>query len=196
MGTRLLDLVVSTALLIVFGPVILAIAVLIRLDSSGPAFWLSERVGKDDFRFRPYRFRTMAVGPSDGLSAEQRLTRVGRFVRNYSLDHLPTLINVLKGEMSLVGPRPEAPGLVDMTDPTWQTILSVRPGLISPAVLRLAREYNASSQAVRNALEREYVENRSLAYDLRLLVTAARALAASGGNVKARGQPWSDLHAR
>jgi lipopolysaccharide/colanic/teichoic acid biosynthesis glycosyltransferase len=190
---RLFDLAVSLVFLIVFAPLILTVAVLIKLDSPGPVFYLSERVGKNGKLFRPYRFRTMDVRHSARLTAEERLTRVGRFIRNTSLDHLPTWFNVLKGQMSVVGPRPERPELVDLEDPVWQRILSVKPGLISLAVLKLARNYNASSQAIRKKLELEYVERRSLAFDLGMLLKSGQALIASRGNVKARGKPYPGL---
>lgn len=192
MGKRLFDWVVSLVFLVVCAPVILTVAILIKLDSPGSIFYLSERVGKNGKLFCPYRFRTMNVRKSF-LSPEERLTRVGRFIRNYSLDHLPTWFNVLKGEMSVVGPRPEMPELVDLEDPAWQRILSVKPGMISLAVQKLARDYNASSQALRKKLELEYVEKRSFLYDLRLFLETGQALIASRGNVKARGEPFPGI---
>ena len=138
--------------------------------------------------FDMLRFRTMADTPTH-QSPDERLTPVGRFIRNYSLDELPLLVNVLRGEMSIVGPRPTEPMFVDMHDPAWQEILSVRPGVISYAVLGLARDFNASSQSGRQRLELAYLRQHALGFDLRVLRQALRALAASRGNIKARGTP-------
>lgn len=193
MAKRLFDLAVALFMATVFAPVTLTVAILIKLDSPGPVFYLSQRIGKDGQPFYPYRFRTMTVHKPAHLSPEERLTRVGRLIRNYSLDHLPTWLNVLKGEMSVVGPRPEMPELVDLEDPAWQRILSVKPGIISLAVHKLARNYNASSQAIRKTIELEYIEKQSLTFDLRLLLQSGLALLASRGNVKARGKPLVEV---
>jgi lipopolysaccharide/colanic/teichoic acid biosynthesis glycosyltransferase len=190
---RLFDLVVALVLLMVYAPALLIIAIVIRLDSPGPILYLSERVGKNGKLFCPYRFRTMDIHKPTHLSAEERLTHVGRFIRNYSLDHLPTWFNVLKGEMSVVGPRPEMPEYVDLEDPTWQSILTVKPGMISLAVYRLGRKYNASSQPVRQKIELEYIQKQSLMFDLWMFLKSGQALIASKGNVKARGEPFPEL---
>ena len=110
---RLFDLVFVFAGLVLNIPLFLIVATLIRLDSPGPVFYRSPRVGKDGKVFKLFMFRTM-TGPQTGYS--QKLTRVGRFLRNRSLDHWPTLINVLSGEMSVVGPRPEIPKFVDLAN--------------------------------------------------------------------------------
>jgi lipopolysaccharide/colanic/teichoic acid biosynthesis glycosyltransferase len=112
-----------------------------------------------------------------------RLTPVGRFPRNYSLDHLPMLVNVVRGDMSLIGPRPTEPERVDLNDADWQRVLSVRPGMISYAVLRLARTYNDSSPQQRLRLEATYVERAGLGFDVRLLARAVGAVFRSRGNV-------------
>jgi lipopolysaccharide/colanic/teichoic acid biosynthesis glycosyltransferase len=117
------------------------------------------------------------------------LTPVGRFIRNYSLDHLPQLINVLRGEMSIVGPRPTEPERIDSGDPAWATILSVKPGLLSPAVLLLATRFNSARQYDRNTLELEYLRRRTFRSDLRLIADTFVAAARSRGNIKARGRP-------
>ena len=98
--------------------------------------------------FDMLRFRTM-VDTSTHRTPDERLTPVGRFIRNYSLDELPLLLNVLRGDMSIIGPRPTEVTVVDQTDLAWQQILSVRPGVISYAVLGFAREFNARSQPIR-----------------------------------------------
>jgi lipopolysaccharide/colanic/teichoic acid biosynthesis glycosyltransferase len=103
---------------------------------------------------------------------------------------------VVWGEMSLVGPRPMEPARVELEDPAWQRILTVRPGMVSWAIHCLGREYNASSQALKKRLELEYVAKRSMGFDLWLLWSAGRALVASRGNVKARGRPLRGLDGR
>ncbi len=189
MSKRVVDLMVAVPLVLFLAPVLAVLAGLIKVDSPGPVFYLSERVGQGGRRFRPYRFRTMRTRVPAHVSAEENLTRVGRVLRNYSLDHLPTLLNVVSGEMSLVGPRPMEPECVELDDPAWQRILSVRPGLVSWAIHCLGREYNASSLDLKMGLELEYVARQSLRFDLWLLADAGRALLASRGNVKARGEP-------
>jgi lipopolysaccharide/colanic/teichoic acid biosynthesis glycosyltransferase len=192
MPKRLFDIGVALLLLIVLSPLLLVIAILIKLDSPGPSLYTSQRVGRQGHLFRMFRFRTMTSDSADGRSAEHRLTGVGRFIRNYSLDDLPNLINVLKGEMSIVGPRPMEPERVDVKDPSWQRILTVKPGMISWAILSLARTYNASGQAVKQQLELEYVQYQSLLFDMQVLGQAVKALLASRGNVKARGRPTEE----
>lgn len=196
MGKRLFDLAVALPLLVMGSPVLVIVAILIKLESPGPVFYLSERVGQGGRSYRPYRFRTMRADVPAGMPPEGRLTRVGRAVRNVSLDHLPTLLNVVRGEMSLVGPRPMEPERVELEDPGWQRILAVKPGLVSWAIHCLGREYNASSQELKKRLELEYVDKQSMGFDLRLLWSAGRALIASRGNVKARGRPLRGLDGR
>jgi lipopolysaccharide/colanic/teichoic acid biosynthesis glycosyltransferase len=135
------------------------------------------------------RFRTVDLAVAAELPLEQRLSRAGRWIRDVSLDDLPNLFNVLAGDMSLVGPRPTEPERVDLEDPTWQRVLSVRPGMVSYAILRLGREYNASPADLKLQLEQDYVDRQSVAYDLRLVRVALGALVRSRGNVKARGLP-------
>jgi lipopolysaccharide/colanic/teichoic acid biosynthesis glycosyltransferase len=127
------------------------------------------------------------------LSMRERMTPVGRFIRNYSLDDAPNVFNILKGELSIVGPRPMEPERVDLADPIWQEILSVQPGMISPAILQLASRYKSTPAALKNQLEREYVRRRSFRYDLALFRQALRSLVESRGNVKARGKPSVDV---
>jgi exopolysaccharide biosynthesis polyprenyl glycosylphosphotransferase len=143
---RLLDISVSSLLLIVLAPVFLVVALLIKLDSTGPAFFVQERVGLNKRRFRMYKFRTMAgdaekrqseleclneaVGPVFKIKNDPRITRHGRFLRKASIDELPQLLNVLKGDMSLVGPRPLDLRDYNGLDEDWlRRRFSVRPGI-------------------------------------------------------------------
>jgi lipopolysaccharide/colanic/teichoic acid biosynthesis glycosyltransferase/8-oxo-dGTP pyrophosphatase MutT (NUDIX family) len=186
---RLLDLLAAGLLLTASAPLLALIALLIRLETSGPAIYRSPRLGRAGRPFGLLRFRTVDPAVPADRSLDARLSRVGRFFRNYSLDDLPNLVNVLRGELSLVGPRPMEPDALDPAHPLWQRVLSVRPGMVSPAVLALGARYNAAPLSLRRQLEFDYIARRSLALDLRLLGRGARALVASRGNVKARGRP-------
>ena len=133
---RALDLLVAIFCLTVFGPLILLIAVLIKLNSPEAILYMPQMVGQHGKVFSLFRFRTMSV---DLLNAEQRLTPIGKFIRNYSLDHLPMLINLLIGDLTLVGPRPMELEVVDFQDKSWQQYFSVKPGLFNYAVLKLGK---------------------------------------------------------
>jgi lipopolysaccharide/colanic/teichoic acid biosynthesis glycosyltransferase len=189
---RLFDLAFAVVWLIVAAPVMWTIAVLIRLDSSGPVLYTPYMIGRDGRPFRLFRFRTMHVDKPAAFGPDGKLTRVGCFIRNYSLDHLPALFNVLMGNLSVIGPRPMEPEFVDMQDPTWQQYFRVRPGLFNYAVLKLGRTFGPSSAGnlpLKQGLELEYIRKRSLLFDLRLFFEIVLAHIASRGNIKARGEP-------
>jgi lipopolysaccharide/colanic/teichoic acid biosynthesis glycosyltransferase len=138
---RLFDIVASAAGLILLSPVMLLTALLIKLDSRGPVFFKQQRVGKGFRPFLIYKFRTMVEdapqrGSSITVGADPRITRIGRFLRKTKFDELPQLINVLKGDMSLVGPRPEVPRYVEMFRDDYEEILRVRPGITDTASLK------------------------------------------------------------
>jgi lipopolysaccharide/colanic/teichoic acid biosynthesis glycosyltransferase len=130
------DLVFAMLGLILFLPLLLLIAILIKIDSSGPVLYDPVMMGQYGRLFRLCRFRTMYKA-SAALPAEQRHTRVGRFIRNYSLDHLPMLLNLLRGDLTLIGPRPMELRSVDIQDPLWKRYFEAKPGLFNYAVLRL-----------------------------------------------------------
>jgi O-antigen biosynthesis protein WbqP len=186
---RLLDLSLAAVILPLASPFLILAAVAIVLDTPGPVIYRSPRVGQGGHTFAMLRFRTVDLAVPADLPMEQRLSSAGRWIRNLSLDDLPNLFNVLTGQMSLVGPRPTEPDQVDLADARWRCVLDVRPGMVSHAILCLGREYNASPPALKLQLEMQYVEHRSVAGDLQLLLLAAAALAQSKGNVKARGKP-------
>lgn len=185
--TRLLDFIVGIFILIVATPIMLVIAVLIKCDSPGPIIYGSPRIGKNGKLFRMLRFRTVDIHKPAYFDMSERVTRVGDFIRNFSLDDLPNVFNVLKGELSLFGPRPTEPEVIDLCDPAWQKVLTVRPGVISWAILELASAYNASPWPLRLQLEEEYIQKKSLMFDMFVLRKAMQKLIASKGNVKARG---------
>ena len=196
MAKRLFDLILALSWLIVAAPAILVIAIFIKLDSSGPLLYVPQMVGKNGKLFGLFRFRTMRVDVTADFSPDERLTRVGRFIRNYSLDHLPTLVNVLMGDLSVVGPRPMEPEFVDLQDPSWQRYFQVRPGLFNYAVLKLGKTFGHSKDSnlrLKQELELEYIQKQSLAFDLQLFSKFVWAHIVSGGNVKLRGKPDAAL---
>jgi lipopolysaccharide/colanic/teichoic acid biosynthesis glycosyltransferase len=138
---RIFDIVFSILGLIIISPVLLIVSVLIKRESHGPAFYRGKRVGKDGREFKIFKFRTMVpdaekLGGPSTAGDDPRLLKIGNFLKKYQLDELPQIINVLRGEMSLVGPRPEVLLYVDaMTKEERQTILSVRPGMTDFASL-------------------------------------------------------------
>jgi lipopolysaccharide/colanic/teichoic acid biosynthesis glycosyltransferase len=167
---RAADCLGAAAALILLLPVLLVIALAVKASSPGPLFYVQERVGLHGRLFRMIKFRTMAVG------ADQRGTRVhaddplitlvGRWLRRFSLDELPQLINVLAGDMSLVGPRPALPRLVDRLTPEQRRRLAVRPGLTGWAQVQ---GRNALPWSERIVLDVWYVEHWSLWLDLVIL---------------------------
>jgi lipopolysaccharide/colanic/teichoic acid biosynthesis glycosyltransferase len=139
---RPLEVVVSAAGLVVALPLLAVAAIAICLTSLGPALFRQERVGRFGRPFFLLKLRTMRVrgGPEITAAGDPRVTAVGRLLRRTKLDELPQLWNVLRGDMSLVGPRPETARYVDLQDPRWTRVLSVRPGLSDPASIRYRDE--------------------------------------------------------
>lgn len=195
MTKRVFDVVVAGVLLAVCSPVLLLIALAVRLDSPGEVFFRQERVGRGGSRFRIHKFRTMVVdgaGSPVTAAGDPRVTRVGHTLRSSKLDELPQLIDVLAGDMSLVGPRPEVPHYVALWSSREQeVVLSVRPGMTDPASLEFRRESeqlgttdDPGRHYVDVILPRkvqmyvEYVETRTLLGDARILVrTVATVIA-------------------
>jgi lipopolysaccharide/colanic/teichoic acid biosynthesis glycosyltransferase len=186
---RIFDFLVSLFGLVILSPLFLIIAILIKLDSEGPVFYRGERIGKDGRPFRIFKFRTMVKdaekmgGPSTSAD-DPRLTKIGKFLRKYKLDELPQLINVLKGEMSLVGPRPEVKMYVDMLKPEEKEIIfSVKPGMTDLAslwdfheeeVLKGSEDpektYMEKIRPKKIQLQIEYVKNHSFLLDLKIIL--------------------------
>ena len=139
------DFLMALALLILMGIPLLVVGLVILLWDGRPVLFTQERMGRHGRRFRILKFRTMAVTqtPSPQITAgetDHRITLMGRFLRRKRLDEFPQLINVLVGHMSLVGPRPEVPRYVDLEDPRWKVVLSVRPGITGPDSLAFRNE--------------------------------------------------------
>lgn len=182
--TRPLDVLVAALALAALSPLIALCAVAIRLDSRGPAIYRQRRVGKDGVPFDLLKLRTMVVDAEHtgaGLYIEDRdprITRVGRVLRRFSLDELPNLINVLRGELAIVGPRPTVQAQVDRYTPHQRRRLEVLPGITGWAQVN---GRTSLSWPERIELDVWYVDNRSLALDLRILLRTARLLATGHG---------------
>jgi len=185
---RMMDLLVGAGLLIACGPLMLVIAALIKVDSPGPALIRQQRVGENSRLFQMLKFRTMRAGEeqrpgrwADGLHKrpdDPRVTRLGRFLRRYSLDELPQLINVLKGEMSLVGPRPELPWLVDRYESWQRRRFAVPPGMTGWWQIN-GRSQRPMHLHVEDDLY--YIRNYSLWLDLMILLRTVPAVLSGRG---------------
>jgi lipopolysaccharide/colanic/teichoic acid biosynthesis glycosyltransferase len=173
LSKRIFDIVCTSIGLLLLAPVLVAIAAVIRLDSPGPALFRQERVGRHGKLFRIYKFRTMLVHAEAGgqltVGDDMRITRAGRPLRRLKLDELPQLLNVLRGDMSLVGPRPEVPRYVAHYPPAVRdVVLSVPPGITEWASIRFKDE-NALLAAASDP-ERQYIDEllpMKLAYYVR-----------------------------
>jgi lipopolysaccharide/colanic/teichoic acid biosynthesis glycosyltransferase len=162
LSKRLFDLVIASVGLVLLAPLLLGAALWIRLDSAGPVLFRQERVGRGGRVFRIHKLRTMHVGapqqgPAITTHGDARVTRAGRLLRHYRVDELPQLIDVIRGDMSLVGPRPELPRFVALYPPALrEQVLAVRPGLTDPAALEFVDEAQIIARA--SDAERVYVE--------------------------------------
>lgn len=183
---RLFDVALSGAALLVLSPLFLGIAVAVALSSKGPILFRARRVGRAGVLFDVLKFRTMAVGahtvgPAITRAGDPRVTTVGRWLRRTKLDELPQLVNVLWGEMSMVGPRPEDPKYVAHYTESQKVVLRARPGITSAASVRyrheeqlLARDdwehyYREVLLPEKLRIDAEYLENRTLWSDVRVL---------------------------
>lgn len=190
---RICDILISALALALLAPALAAIAAGVWLDSGRPIFFSQERVGLRFRRFHIYKFRTMhtpTAGPGITVGGDPRITRLGRLLRAFKLDELPQFWNVFRGDMSLVGPRPELPEYVEMYKDRYARVLAVRPGITDPASLRFRHEeaiLASSADPLRAyadfvlpeklTLAEGYVRNRSLAGDLAILLQTAVAAA-------------------
>jgi lipopolysaccharide/colanic/teichoic acid biosynthesis glycosyltransferase len=196
LSKRIFDLVAASLGLLLLSPLMLLAAVLIKLESRGPAIFRQERVGRNGRIFRIHKFRTMrhtngANSAQLTVGEDPRITRIGRFLRNFKLDELPQLIDVLHGDMSLVGPRPEVPRYVRYyTERDRMIVLSVPPGITDFASIRYREESALLGQArdpneiyVKRILPKKlryyrfYVRRRSVLLDIRLILMTICAVA-------------------
>ena len=187
---RALDIVASLLLLVLTLPTLVLAAIAIKLDSAGPLLYRQERVGRGGQTFRIYKFRTMQTdaeiisGPKWATLGDPRVTRVGRFMRRMRIDELPQILNVLKGEMSFVGPRPERPSFVQSLAaeiPFYAERHRVRPGITGWAQINYP--YGASIEDARAKLSYDlyYIKNFSFLFDLLIILSTAKAVFFDGG---------------
>jgi lipopolysaccharide/colanic/teichoic acid biosynthesis glycosyltransferase len=191
---RALDVVVSATMLLLLSPLLAAIALWILLDDGGPVFFRQRRAGRDGVPFTMLKFRTMVTDaeqrlpelvdiatldqPAFKIQDDPRVTRSGRWLRRTSVDELPQLINVLRGKMSLVGPRPEEESVVALYDERQRSRLAIKPGITGPMQV-----YGRSDLTFeeRLAMERDYLDNLSLLTDLEILMRTPRAMVRGEG---------------
>jgi len=196
---RILDVLVAAVGLVLTSPVLLAAAVAVRLDSPGPAIFRQRRVGLGGESFDILKFRTMredaeSLGAQLTIGADPRVTRVGKFLRAWKIDELPQLINVLRGEMALVGPRPEVPRYVDLYTPEQRQVLRARPGITDPASIQFRSEsefmarqedperyYREVLMPLKLQINLDYLARRTLASDFGILVETAKAVVTGRG---------------
>ena len=187
---RLFDATCAAAGLTVLTPVLFALATLILWDDGPPVLFSQMRVGRRGKLFRIWKYRTMRTGSEGSVitaAADGRVTRVGAALRRYKLDELPQLVNVLKGDMSLVGPRPEVPEYVHLEAPIWQAVLQVRPGVTDLATLLYRDEekllgtsrdpsvfYRKTVLPAKLVLNLGYLQSRSFWRDLKLIYLTIR----------------------
>ena len=184
---RLFDIVASACGLIVLSPLFIIVAIWIKLDSKGPVFYSQTRVGRGNKDFRFLKFRSMHIGADKGPlvtigSKDSRVTRSGYWLRQFKIDELPQLINVLIGDMSLVGPRPEVRQFVNHWTPEQMHVLDVRPGITDPASIKYSNENELLERAEnpedhylnvimqeKIRLSLEYAKKASFFYDMKLI---------------------------
>jgi lipopolysaccharide/colanic/teichoic acid biosynthesis glycosyltransferase len=191
---RVFDFVLALLGLILSSPVLAVISAWIKMDSKGPVFYRGVRVGRHGEPFRMFKFRTMIVdadkvGGSSSPDDDPRITCVGRILRRYKLDELPQLFNVLTGDMSLVGPRPQVKWAVNLYTPAERQVLSVRPGMTDYASVRFPNEgeilkgskdpdkdYMELIHPEKMRLSLEYVRDQSFLVDLKVLLQTVMAI--------------------
>ncbi|AWK49962.1 glycosyl transferase [Clostridium beijerinckii] len=185
---RIFDFICSTLGLIVLSPILIAIAIKIKFGSDGPVFFKQIRVGEKNKEFQILKFRTMVVdaeklGRQITVGNDSRITRIGGFLRKYKLDELPQLINVFKGDMSLVGPRPEVPRYVKLYNEQQRKVLEVKPGITDLASIRYRDENDLLGEAEnpddlyintimpdKLALNLEYIKKNNVFFDIYIIL--------------------------
>jgi len=192
MTKRAFDIIFSVLILLLFFPLFFLIAILIKSASKGPVFFTQTRLGKDGKPFKIYKFRTMRAGAAANsdhltLADDKRITKIGRLLRRFKLDELPQFVNVLKGEMSVVGPRPDVPEYYDLTNKLHKQILSVRPGITCFAGIEYSLSHKQESEILaktdlpeklyrdkifpaKMVLNMKYVEEKSFWLDVKLIL--------------------------
>ena len=191
---RIIDILLSFIVLVLGMPFYLIIGMLIALDTKGRVLYKQSRVGRNNVDFELYKFRTMCVDADQGSlitvgTHDARITRVGAFLRRFKIDEVPQFFNILKGEMSIVGPRPEVRKYVDMYTPEQMRVLSVRPGLTDYASIRYVNEneilaasdnpeetYIHEIMPDKLALNLQYIEEQSIWVDVKIMFMTLKAI--------------------
>ncbi len=192
-GKHLIDYSLAFLGIVIFSPIFLVITVLVKISSPGPIFHKGIRTSKDGIPFRMFKFRTMVEyaekigGPSTALN-DPRLTKIGKFLRTYKLDELPQLINILKGEMSFVGPRPQVKEYTQFYNKEEKIILTVRPGMTDYATIRyiyldkvlgnkdVDKLYREKIEPEKNKLRIKYAKNYSFLIDIKIILETIQAI--------------------
>jgi lipopolysaccharide/colanic/teichoic acid biosynthesis glycosyltransferase len=189
---RALDIVVGSLALAVATPILAGVAMAMRLSGDrGPFLYRARRVGEGASIITVLKVRTMTAGATGSnltVSGDPRVTRLGRVLRRYRIDELPQLVNVVRGEMSMVGPRPEDPAFVDLSDPLHRRVFSARPGITGPAQLAFhdeagslvgpdaQRRYRTEILPAKLRLDAAYLDHRTTLVDVRILLRTLRTL--------------------
>jgi len=193
-GKRIFDIIASLVGIILLLPVFVFIGLWVKLSSKGPIIFVQKRVGKDFKEFNLYKFRSMVVGaeskgPGVTSKDDARITKVGKFIRSTKIDELPQLFNVLKGDMSLVGPRPELKKFVDAKKDEYKKVLSVKPGITDNAAIEFRDEEQIMSQyedkekayidkilPQKIKLYYSYIDNISFLNDIKLILKTLKVI--------------------
>ncbi len=173
---RISEYGVTIICLILLSPIILLLAISIKLDGKGPVIYSQKRTGKDGKSFYIYKFRSMHFGDEEGIilikdKEDKRITTLGRFMRKYKIDEIPNLFNVLKGDMSIVGPRPEQQFYIDrilQREPRYQRLQMIKPGITSWGEVKFGYASNVEDMIKRMEYDLFYLENKSLLFDLKI----------------------------
>jgi lipopolysaccharide/colanic/teichoic acid biosynthesis glycosyltransferase len=195
-GRHVVDVFLAALALLILTPFLILIAAGVLVSSGLPILFKQHRVGRGGKLFQVLKFRTMKSGkpgPSITSRGDSRITPMGRVLRKFKLDELPQLWNVFRGDMSLVGPRPEVPRFVDMSDPVWRSVLQVRPGITDPASIAFRNEEEILAKAAdpiafyendvlpaKLALNLAYLEKRSFLLDMQVILKTARCAISPG----------------
>jgi len=186
---RVLDILIAILGTIILLPLILLTAIILKLSSKGAIFFLQERVGYNERSFLIWKFRSMKItaeetGPQLSSDEDKRVTAWGKIMRRWRLDELPQVWNVLKGDMSTVGPRPERKFFIDQivkTHPEYLTLLKVKPGLTSMGMVKFGYAENVEEMIERMQYDLSYVENASLLLDIKIMLQSIKVVFAGKG---------------